>query len=194
MIVMQTIKYTIGIFFLFINLSTFSYADFYTLHGGLTNIYSSTIGRNVDISPNPTGIESGVLEVDIDQDTGLVIVAPGLHTVLSDFEGTISFLGTTRFTAVATDVTVYLGASGTLDSNRTVTVRSESGSPGADVILDIQNCTGLLCGLLDSVDLDLKSYIATVTFNEDYSVFMGDLIGMTEDGSMVEIVLNGMRL
>jgi hypothetical protein len=186
-------KISIGLFLSTLS-STAVFADSYVVAGGLTSMYTAIINRYVGISPTPTGIQSGVLEIDINHETGLVTVAPGAEIVLSDFNGTISFIGTTSFTAVATGITVHLGGSGVLDGDRNVTVSSEIGSPGVDVDLDIQNCTGILCGLLPSFVLDVAHYTVTASFNEDFSVFMGTLVGMAEDGSAVEMVINGMRI
>ncbi len=165
----------------------------YTLTGGLTNVHSTTFNTDVGVSPRPSGIDSGTVDVNVNTSTGEVSFSSGANIVLSDFTGSISFLGTTRFDAVGTAVTTNVGVSGTLDSSRSVHMTSVSASPAVSVDPTFTNCSGIACAFLGLVDLNLSTYSVDIQFNANFTSFTGTLNGVTSNGSTMEMQITGIR-
>lgn len=168
-------------------------ADSYSLSGGLTEIFSTSLGREISVNPNPSGISLGTVSVEIDAQSGDISMGRGDYIELADFEASLSLLGTTRWNAVATGVSLNLAASGTLDANGRGMLESGVGTPAITVTRDFRDCTGLFCGAIMDASLDAVSYQLEVDFSDDYSSFTATLTGTTDNGSTLSLLLEGLR-
>ncbi len=169
-------------------------ADTYTISGGLTGLDAAIppFGtKEVNFNPSPTGVDESAFYLDINPTTGEVIMLEGSYLVLSDFVGSVQFLGTTKADIIDTSVEFLNLTSGFVDAAGHLNVTSGNASPSVRVAPTIINCTGLFCSMLTSSDLNLSSYTLDLTFNADFSTFSGSFNGYTAEGSHTTAVVEG---
>ncbi|WP_157368762.1 hypothetical protein [Algicola sagamiensis] len=176
-------------------LSPLASADTYKISAdsGLTDIYSSTINKTINVNPNPSGVESGTIEIDINTSTGAITMGGEDDIVLGDFNASVNFLGLTTWHAVATGVSFNQSATGTLDAMGKATLTSGDGDPAIYVNTDFQGCSGLACRVIMNADLDAKNYTVEIDFSDDYSSFTSTAVGYTSNGTKMTLVLNGVK-
>ena len=117
----------------------------------------------------------------------------GSYLILSDFEASVRFLGTTKAKIVNTSVEFLNLTSGFVDEKGRLKVTSGNASPSVAVNPTIVSCSGLFCDLLENSSMNLSSYTLDITFNSDFSSFSGSFDGFTSDGSHTTADVQGSR-
>ncbi len=177
-------------------LSVPTMADTYTISGGLMGLDVSIppFGmKSVQFNPSPTGIEESHFYLDVNPQTGEVSMLQGSYLILSDFEASVRFLGTTKADVINTSVEFLNLTGGIVDDSRRLKVTSGNASPSVRVDPTIVNCSGLFCSLLTSSNMNLSSYTLDITFSEDFSSFSGSFDGFTSEGSHTKAEVSGLR-
>ena len=172
-------------------------ADTYSISGGLMglDVAIPPFGtKEVKFNPAPTGIDESNFYLDVNPVTGEVAMLEGSYLLLSDFEGSVRFFGTTRADITNTSVEFLNLTSGIVDASRRLRVTSGNASPSVRVNPTITNCSGPFCSMLTSSNMDLSSYTLDITFSADYSTFTGSFDGYTSEGSHTTAIVEGTRV
>jgi hypothetical protein len=164
--------------------------------GGITHLVSTRIRSKIVLSPNPSGIKQGQLQLRVDKTTGHISVTEGtLH--LSDFEIKIgSGFFSTRLKSSETKMDFLRGAEGKLNQSGAATLTSavdskkEKNTIVVKSTTKLDQCSGPLCIMLSTIDLNLVSYTLDLQLSDDHSKATGKLSGLTTNGSQLELLLS----